>query len=201
MKPYGIDDAEAEVIAAMARGDWEAVARLEKVVDELDTQPEPVSLHAAALWYAEQGIPVFPLTPGTKIPLKGSGGCLDATTDPDHIDAWWAGNPNANIGIATGYLVDVVDVDGHKGQVSRAQNWPMFDGLHTLGVISTPRPGGMHLYVPRKEGISNGAGLLPGVDYRGLGGYVVAPPSRNEQGTYTWLRPLDLSTLTTSGAA
>lgn len=201
MKPYSIDDAETELRAAIDHDDLEAIKRLEKVVDDLDVHPAPVSLHSAALWYAGQGIPVFPLTPGTKIPLKGSGGCLDASIDPDLVNAWWKGNPHANIGIATGHLIDVVDIDGLKGQTSRMQNWPMFAGLEVLGQVSTPRPGGLHLYVPRKEGITNGAGLLPGVDYRGLGGYVVAPPSRNEQGAYVWLAPLNLSTLAISGAA
>jgi len=201
VKTYSIDDAEADLRDAIDRDDLAGITRLEQVIDDLDTHPAPAALHSAALWYAEQGIPVFPLTPGTKIPLKGSGGCLDATTDVAMVNAWWSGNPHANIGIATGHLVDVVDIDGLKGQTSRAQNWPMFDGLQVLGTVSTPRPGGMHLFVPRREGITNGAGLLPGVDYRGLGGYVVAPPSRNEQGVYAWVRPLDLSTLAISGAA
>ena len=201
MKPYSIDDAETDLRAAIDRDDHEAISRLGKVIDDLDVHPAPVSLHSAALYYAEQGIPVFPLTPGTKFPLKGSGGCHDATIDPDLVNAWWEGNPNANIGIATGHLVDVVDIDGFVGQTSRMQNWSMFSSLKVLGQVSTPRPGGLHLYVPRKEGISNGAGLLPKIDYRGLGGYVVAPPSVNEQGTYAWVRPLDLSVLAIPGAA
>lgn len=200
MNPYTIADAEAELRAAIDADDAATITRLEHVIDSLEVRPAPVSLHSAALWYASVGLRVFPLSPGSKIPFKGSGGCHDATSDPERINAWWGGNPAANIGLATGHTVDVVDVDGLKGQLSRAHNAPMFDSLHVLGVVTTPRPGGMHLYVPRKEGITNGAGLLPGVDYRGLGGYVVAPPSTNEQGTYAWLRPLDLATVE-AGAA
>jgi hypothetical protein len=48
----------------------------------------------------------------------------------------------------------------------------------------------MHLYVPANPAVGNGAGLLPNVDYRGAGGYVVAPPSRTDVGSYRWLRPL-----------
>ncbi len=46
---------------------------------------------AAALGYAELGLPVLALAPGTKIPLAGSAGLRDATTDRERIAAWWAG--------------------------------------------------------------------------------------------------------------
>jgi hypothetical protein len=50
--------------------------------------------------------------------------------------------------------------------------------------------GGWHLlYAP--TGLGNRVGLLPGVDWRGRGGVVVAPPSRHASGRrYVWVRPL-----------
>lgn len=191
MKPYTIDDAEAELRAAIDADDRDAIARLEPILDALDRRP-PVSLHAAALWYAEQGLHVFPLTPGSKVPLPRTRGFKDATTDPEQVDAWWLENAAYNIGIATGHAVDVIDIDGPAGQQSRLANWDMLAAIPCLGKVSTPRPGGMHLYVPA-AGKGNKAGLLPGVDYRGLGGYVVAPPSVNDQGRYVWTRPLALT--------
>lgn len=195
MTPYTIDDAEADVRAALDRGDVEQITTLAAVLDELDqaareARPTP-SLLGSALWYAEQGLHVFPLTPGAKIPLPRSRGFKDATTDAEQIRAWWAQTPDANIGIATGHLVDVVDIDGAPGQASRAGHWPMFERLAVIGKVLTPRPGGMHLFVPA-TGEGNRAGILPGVDYRGVGGYVVAAPSRTDVGTYRWLAPLQL---------
>lgn len=182
------------------------------------------SLLGAALWYAQQGHPVFPLQPHTKTPFNRSHGVKEATLDPDQIRAWWTRTSLANIGLATGHQVDVVDIDGPQGQASRALHW-CYDPLcreqgnrpqpppewtpncrpqghpgvfnqiesRTLGRVSTPRPGGMHLYIDPTGG-KNWAGKLEGVDYRGMGGYVVAPPSTTPQGTYDWLTPLHTHT-------
>jgi hypothetical protein len=49
---------------------------------ELNTEP----LSRAAIHYAKAGIPVFPLTPDTKIPLVRSNGVHDATTDTGRFD-------------------------------------------------------------------------------------------------------------------
>lgn len=201
MTPYTLDDAEHALRTALDGGDYQQITTAAAAVDRLDT-PNPLpSLAASALWYAEQGLKVFPLQPGTKIPYKGSSGCLDASTNPDVVRGWWTDSPDANIGLATGDLVDVFDFDGLTGQTSRAHNWELFEQLNVLGVVSTPRAGGMHLYVPA-AGRGNKAGLLPGVDYRGRGGYVVAPPSRRaDGGIYQWTRPLDLEAALMGAAA
>lgn len=200
MQRYTLDDAARDYAAACARTDQGTMRRLERLVDELDQAPPapPPSLHAAALWYAEHGYHVFPLAPGSKIPRKGSAGFKDATCDRDQVHAWWSAEPDANIGLATGHLVDAVDFDGLLGQTSRAHNWDMFAQLEHRGTVLTPRAGGMHIYVPA-SGYGNKAGILPGVDYRGLGGYVVAPPSRTDQGSYRFLRPLQVTSA--AGAA
>ena len=155
---------------------------IEAELDALDAadraRPQP-SMLGVALWYAERGLRVFPLQPGRKIPFGGSRGCHDATTDADRIRAWWTNTPDANIGLATGHLVDVVDIDGAPGQKSRVEHWEDLFGRiddDALAKVLTPRPGGMHIYVPA-TGDGNAAGIVPGVDYRGAGGYVLAPPS------------------------
>lgn len=144
-----------------------------------DFEAKPVPLISAALYYAEHGLPVFPLQPGSKIPMKGSRGCKDATCDPDRVRAWWTVTPEANIGLATGHVVDVVDIDGPAGQKSRVEMWEStFERIDADAVakVLTPRPGGLHVYVPT-TGMGNSAGIAPGIDVRGTGGYVVAPPS------------------------
>ena len=173
----------AEVIARLDAEDAEREARLQSVD----------ALAGAALWYARHSIAVFPLRRGAKVPRVGSRGFHDATTDLDVIRAWWQAEPRSNIGIPTGHGFDVIDVDGPVGVKSWAR---VIDDLPpVLGHVCTPRPGGNHLYVPA-TGRGNRAGILPGVDYRGRSGYVVAPPSRSEVGIYRWIIPLDLAAVT-----
>lgn len=207
MKPYSMDDAEADLHNAIRADDTDEATRLGHLVDKLDEAERGTrsiaTLHQSALYYASCGLKVFPLSPGTKIPFKGSRGCLDATTDPDRINAWWTATPDANLGIATGHLVDVVDVDGVVGQKSRAEHWDnVFARIDSdsIGKVLTPRAGGMHLYVPA-TGQGNAASIVPSVDYRGAGGYVVAPPSRTDVGAYRWLGTPDLAALAVAGDA
>lgn len=158
----------------------------------------PTALRDAATWYAQLGLPVFPLTPGGKVPLParmdccwGSHrrGCLDALTNVQAVQHWWTQHPTANIGLATGHVVDVIDQDGPASWRSWLdRSWP-----EVLGVVSTPRPGGVHRFI-RRTGRGNGQKIAPGIDYRGAGGYVVAPPSwvktPEYAGRYSWLSPL-----------
>jgi len=188
-----VADLEAACRNAMHRDDWGEVERVAAALDRRDVPPRPASLVNAALWYAEQGLRVFPLAPGSKIPRKGSAGCKDATTDAEQIRVWWREDWHANVGLATGHLVDVVDFDGALGHAAWSRVFPQADalvpGAELLATVSTPRPGGLHAYV-RAAGAGNRAGMVPGVDYRGAGGYVVAPPSHVDNGSYRFLRPL-----------
>ena len=164
----------------------------------MDLEPEtveprpPVPIVSAALWYASVGLKVFPLQPNMKMPHRGTRGLKDATTDRDTIIAWWQQWPDSNLAIATGHLVDVIDVDGPVGVKSWAENLDMIDELTHLGHVSTPRDGGTHIYIPASPVRTNKAGLLPGIDVRAAGGYVVAPPSKIDSKTYYWRTPLNL---------
>lgn len=138
-----------------------------------------------ALAYAAAGIPVFPVQPAGKIPLTRHG-FMDATTDPAAIRAWWRDRPAANIGAPTGIVFDVVDLDGAEGEASVA-DVPAWSGpqARTGG-------GGRHLFV-QPTGEVNRAHMLPKVDFRGHGGYVLLPPSLHASGRrYEWLVPLDV---------
>jgi Bifunctional DNA primase/polymerase, N-terminal len=99
------------------------------------------SMKAAALWYAEHGVPVFPV----HYPVQGGGcsckkpdcahpgkhprtphGFKDATTDQERINSWWAECPFANIGIPTGAAsgLVVVDCDPRNGGSYHRQRRP-----------------------------------------------------------------------------
>jgi len=119
-------------------------------------------------------------------------GVKDATTNRARVVAWWTSHPQANIGLACGYRFDVLDVDGPIG----AQAIRTFAGDHDLessGPLVRTGGGGWHYYLaPTGLGNVRPAGLEH-VDWRGRGGYVVAPPSRHASGhPYQWATGRDL---------
>jgi hypothetical protein len=147
-------------------------------------------LKQAAYQYARLGWAVFPLIPGDKRPLPGSNGFKDATKDPEAVEAIWRKYPNANIGLACGaisgvYVVDI-DVDLEKG--TNGFNTLAERGITLPATVSqrTPR-GGRHLFFTSDTEIRNQQGVLPSIDIRGDGGYVVLAPSVRSDGTaYKW---------------
>jgi hypothetical protein len=133
----------------------------------------------AAIFYARCGIPVFPLQPGGKAPLARTHGVNDASTDLRKIRARWARNPVDNIGLACGVIFDVLDVDvkdGRPGYESLARL--RLAGL-TQGAWAAARTptGGRHVLFAA-SGDGNHGDRSSGLDFRGLGGYIVAPPYR-----------------------
>lgn len=191
MSELGLLQAEEAMRHALDEGVFMKIEAARcKVALAVPERPPPTTLQAA-LYYAALGLPVFPLQPSTKLPWPRSHGCKDATTDPERIRQWFGPTKApSNLGIATGHTVDVIDIDGLAGHVSRVGNWDMFDGLDVLAVVSTPRAGGLHLWIPA-TGDGNAQKLLPGIDYRGAGGYVVAPPSTTPEGAYRFNRAPD----------
>jgi hypothetical protein len=154
---------------------------------------------SAALAYADRGIPVLPLhTPdahgGCSCSRRGCDrpgkhprlphGLTEASTDPRRLEMWWARWPDANIGLRTGVVMDVADVDTDEGGHALRH---LVGGTMPVGPLVRTGGGGWHLWL-RPIGYGNRVRLLPGVDWRGTGGYVVAPPSRHAYGTaYTWV--------------
>ena len=195
MKPYTRAEAEADMADAIGRNDMNGALRAAADLDRMGPAAV-VGLGAAALWYAEHGLPVFPLQSGGKVPLPRTHGVNDATTDTDVIDRWWQLHPDSNIGLATGHRVDVIDFAGPQAHAAWGQrygeDWTDAE-VDVLGTVSTPRAGGLHIYIP-VTGDPNAANIggLIGVDFRGIGGYVVAPPSVTLVGRYRWLRSLNL---------
>jgi hypothetical protein len=121
-------------------------------------------------------------------------GVKDATTNRARILAWWTRHPQANIGLATGHRFDVLDVDGPQGQAAMRALATEY-GLASSGPLVRTGGGGWHFYLtPTGLGNVHPAGLAH-VDWRGRGGYVVAPPSRHASGhPYQWLPGRDLTT-------
>lgn len=142
----------------------------------------------AALELAGRGWHVLPLAPGTKLPATAHG-FMDATTDDAIIRSWWERAPY-NLGIRTGAVsgIVVLDVDPPDGFTSLARLEAQHGRLPWGARVSTPRRG-LHIYFAHPGGhFPNSAGKLgKGLDVRGDGGYVVAPPSvLTGGGGYRW---------------
>ena len=168
---------------------------------------------AAALKLAQRGPAVFPVDPLTKAP-KTRHGCKDATRDERQIIELWRKHPAAGIGVATGKPSGIVavDVDPSSGGEDGFSDLASHLGApgRTVQVL-TPR-GGYHLWfkAPAVAVPCSVSKLAPGVDIRGDGGYVVAPPTTRPDGTgWRWsgtaplaqLQPEWLQALTEHNAA
>jgi putative DNA primase/helicase len=133
-----------------------------------------------------------------KHPRTGSG-FREASKDEAQIRSWWTRWPAANIGIATGKASGffVVDLDeGMKNgvKVDGPARWEELQQAH--GSDGSPLEiksgsGGLHLAYSYVDGITTSSGSLPdGIDIRGTGGYIVAPPSLHYSGgVYAWISP------------
>lgn len=148
-------------------------------------------LYKAARVLARADQPVFPCHPlgeRAKAPLTKNG-LHDASIDPEQIKRWWTTHRAAAIGMPTGIIWDVLDVDT-KGEVDGRGHLPYLQDLGLLNgckrVARTPS-GGWHLYFPAATGITNKASASLGLDVRALGGYVLAPPSYIETDDYVGL--------------
>jgi Bifunctional DNA primase/polymerase, N-terminal/AAA domain len=146
--------------------------------------PNDTPVVTKGLAYAARGWPVFPVDAQEKTPLI-TDWPNRATTDPKVIRATWGPNPEAGIGIVTGSKSGLVVVDlDVKNDKDGPGNWDSYlqsqgvDLPETLTVRT--RSGGQHRYyrVPEGAEYTNSAGTIAeGVDVRGTGGYVVAPPT------------------------
>lgn len=121
-----------------------------------------------------------------------SGGAADATADAARVAAFWGAfraryHCDPSVGVATGHGLVVVDVDRrHLGH----ETWSrLLEGRAARpDTVTALTPGGVHLYFSAASSVPSSVGRLgPGVDVRGRGGFVVAPPSSHASGrAYGW---------------
>jgi len=207
-----LTDQERAYVIAEDAGDTVAADQLRALIDGAQAEQEarlaaPGAKLRAALWYAAAlGVPVFPCKPGEKQPATRQG-YLDATRDHALIRQWWTAWPEANPAFPTGGLFDVIDVDGPAGVRSFGQLRADGHLPYPMAIAHTPR--GFHYYI-RATGDGNTTNLRPGIDYRGKGGYVLAPPSwfagapagpkseAKPAGDYRWSSPLTPDKITES---
>lgn len=150
---------------------------------------DPGPLGLAALEYAGRGVPVFPLRPAGKAPIH-PGGFHNATTDLRAVERTWRTHRTANIGAPCGVAFDVLDVDGPVGEQSLAELDVGRELAEVPQVRSGREDGGRHLFFA-PSGLRRKPGFRPKLDYLGLGGYVILPPSVHPTGAvYRWTLPI-----------
>jgi len=164
----------------------------------------------AALEYARNGLRVFPChsivdgrctcheAKDCKAPGKHprvAGGFKVATVHQSVLIGWWKQWPTANVAIRTGDTsgVFVVDVDPRNhGDGSLAELERVNGSLPVTPMVSTGG-GGRHFYYRLPEGRRLPSKLADGIDLKGHGGYVIAPPSSHILGgSYAWVPETDL---------
>jgi hypothetical protein len=165
-----------------------------------------------ALRYAARGWPVFPCheprggrcscgRPDCASPAKHprtARGLHDATHDPSVIAGWWQRWPTANVAVRTGAAsgLVVLDVDpDHGGLATLAELQRIHGGLPPSPAVRTGSGGRHYWFAHPGDNVRNSAGLLgPGLDIRGDGGYVIAPPSIHAAGSrYFWASEVALA--------
>jgi hypothetical protein len=155
---------------------------------------------AAAADFLARGWSVLPVRARDKRPLIAWEALQAARPSANDLNDWFQRWPDANIGIVTGEISNlvVVDIDPmHGGDHSIERLQQRFGPLPPT-VESKTGGGGRHLYFAHPGNFCrNRAGLAQGIDLRGDGGYVVAPPSVHPNGQrYAWTRghsPADIS--------
>lgn len=149
------------------------------------------SLLDTALHYAQQfGWAVHPVDLKKK-PITPHGR-NDATRDESTIRRLF--HNGAQIGVATGPESKLFVLDVDLDEQRQINGYATLEYLESkYGALpDTPRQrtgrGGTQYLFNYADGLKNSAGKLgAGIDTRGMGGYIVAAPSRNTNGPYEWL--------------
>ena len=147
-------------------------------------------LRTAALTLLARGWSVIPVEARGKRPIVPWLEYQSRLATEKEVEAWFGGRRNSNLGIVTGALshLVVLDVDAQHGG---SQSLAMLELEHRNlpdTVEAKSGGGGRHLYFAHPGGVvHNRAGLAAGIDFRGDGGCVVAPPSVHPSGRrYQW---------------
>src|SRR5215203_1790898 len=127
---------------------------------------------------ARAGYPVFPVNDKKEPTVEG--GFYAGTTNHSQIDIWvQEGRGRHNVAFATGLPSGVVVVEADS---SKAYAW--MEECYGPPTVRTRRGGHWYFRHPKDGKVTSRAlaELMPGLDRKADGGYVVVPPSRNR----TW---------------
>lgn len=144
----------------------------------------------AALDYLQRGWSVIPAAEKAKRPAVPWKRYQSKLVSEDTLNEWFQRSPEYNVSIVTGALsgLVVVDVDPRHGGTESLKKLERAHGAVPKTMESISGGGGRHLYFAHPGGtVPNRANIEPGVDLRGDGGCIVAPPSVHPSGKrYRW---------------
>ena len=145
----------------------------------------PASALDWALYYAKRGFSVVPVRRGEKTPAFAWAQFQHRRASEAEIRDWFA-DPSMGVGIVTGAISGVfaADFDGEAGADTLGRVADKLGAAPT----SLTGGGGVHMLF-RHPGhrVPTRKGILPGMDIRGDGGFIVAPPSVHASGrSYAW---------------
>jgi len=141
--------------------------------------------HAALAYRMSFEFSVIPIIVRGKVPMIRWQDYQSSLPEESEVLEWWTRWPDANVGIVTGKIsgITVVDVDTEAGLEALKKYIPQL----LLTPTAKTQKGGRHLYFKYVPGLSNRVRAIEGVDVRNDGGFVVAPPSEGERGSYEWV--------------
>jgi len=144
----------------------------------------------AALEYLRRGWSVIPAVAKAKRPALPWKTYQSRLVSEETLRKWFDRSPDYNVSIVTGALsgLIVIDVDPRHGGRASLKQLEQEHGSLPDTVESVTGGGGRHLYFAHPGGeIHNRTNIKPGIDLRGDGGCIVAPPSIHPSGKpYRW---------------
>ncbi|NVM21328.1 MAG: bifunctional DNA primase/polymerase [Desulfobacterales bacterium] len=151
---------------------------------------KPQTVAGYAIYYLSRGWSVIPLRRQDKRPAIRWLEYQHRLAGEDEAKDWFHRWPEANVGIVTGGVsgLVVLDVDPKHGGDASLEAMDKEHGPLPRTIEATTGGGGRHIYLAHPGGIiHNKVGLAPGIDLRGDGGCVAAPPSLHASGRrYVW---------------
>jgi hypothetical protein len=140
----------------------------------------------AALWYCKNGYGIIPIDPDKKKPFVKWEQYEKEKAPEEQIRQWWQQWENANIGIITGKInnLTVIDIDWYKFDDKQKAKISELLPIVATPCAESPR-GGEHRYFEYSEKIASRQ-VIEGLDCKSEGGYIIAPPSKNGNGSYKW---------------
>jgi len=144
-----------------------------------------------ALKYLKLGFSVIPIVANSnKKPCIEWKEFQERLPTEKEIKEWWGKWPNANIALVTGPIskLFVIDIDSIKALEFLHQHFPED---YTTTQVQTPSKN-WHFWFKYPENTdvpfgNSASKIFPNFDTRGVGGYIIAPPSKDERGEYKWL--------------
>ena len=148
-----------------------------------------ISLKEYVKYYLLGGLEIFPCKKNKKEPLTLHG-YKDASLDEKVVNDWWDKYPNANIGLPTGKVNNLVvvdvDVKNDAGGMNSLKQLENECGKFDTKIVNTPS-GGRHYYFNYPDDVDTikcKTNLMSGIDIRADGGYVIAPGSSIDGNPY-----------------